>query len=78
MAIFDDGEGLRFNVLPSDPPHYISLFYYGYCHYDMYVSIQSFGGYHLYSGYPSVGSTIEIIPYFSKQVQSNQSKVQIK
>lgn len=65
---FDDGEGLSFSILPYDPSHFISLYYYGYCHYDMYINITTFNGYPVFSGYPRVGSTIEIVSMFNKQL----------
>lgn len=37
---FDDGSYLPpFYVNPYEPPHYISLYYHGYCHQSMQLSI---------------------------------------
>lgn len=52
FGVFDDGEELRtFRMYPHEYPHYISLFYYGYCHYGMNLDIETLSGYRIYSGY---------------------------
>ncbi|KTD53049.1 hypothetical protein Lqui_0004 [Legionella quinlivanii] len=65
---FDDGTTLTpFDVYTFESPHYIDLFYYGYCHKTMYLDIVTFSGYHIYSGYTRVNSTVRIVPYLNKQ-----------
>ena len=65
-GIFDDGQPISFNIYPSEPPHFISLFYYGACHYDMFINITTFGGYNIYSNYTRADSRIDIWPgYYS-------------
>ncbi len=66
-GIFDDGERVGFNVYRNDPPHHVSLFYYGYCHYDMFLDIVTFSGYPVYSGYPTVDTVIEIVPWWASK-----------
>ncbi len=70
---FDDGAALSpFNIYPHEIPHYVSLFYYNYCHANMYLSITS-NGYVIYSGYANVGSTIRIVPYLQGQLKAKVS-----
>ena len=58
---FDDGAPLYpFTIYSYEAPHYISLFYYGYCHYGMDLYIDSYYGYPLYAGYTRRESTIRI------------------
>jgi hypothetical protein len=53
---FDDHSTLNFTVYRGDGPHYISLFYYFYCHNGMYLDILSH--YQLiYSGWIDVART---------------------
>lgn len=62
---FDDGSPLQpFTIYSYEAPHYISLYYYGYCHYGMDLFIDSYYGYNLYSGFTTGGSTVRIVPYF--------------
>lgn len=61
---FDDGMPLDpFTIYSFEAPHYINLFYYGYCHYGMNIFIDSYYGYNLYSGYTTRESTVRIVPY---------------
>ncbi len=62
-GIFDDGVALSpFSVYSYESPHYISLYYYGYCHSGMDLYIDTFYGDHVYSGYVPRYSTIRIVP----------------
>tara|TARA_Y100000588_G_scaffold391249_1_gene499290 strand:- start:1288 stop:1695 length:408 start_codon:yes stop_codon:yes gene_type:complete len=64
-GLFDDGQSITFNIFPGEPPHAISLFYYGACHYEMFINITTFNGYNIYSNYTAVDSKIEVWPgYF--------------
>ncbi|MFI4918011.1 MAG: hypothetical protein ACHP65_00485 [Legionellales bacterium] len=65
---FDDGSTVDFNVYRYESPHYISLFYYFYCHSGMYITVQS-PFYTIYSGWANVNSTILVAPYFNKQAK---------
>lgn len=69
---FDDGSVVDFNIYRYEAPHYISLYYYFYCHNGMYLTIQS--PYNtVYSGYTDVNSTIRIVPYLKKQAKAELS-----
>ncbi|MGQ3890538.1 hypothetical protein [Legionella sp. CNM-4043-24] len=71
---FDDGSTMSpFNMYTWEAPHYISLYFYGYCHRDMYLDIVTFSGYHIYSGYTRPGSTVRIVPYLTNQVKAQIS-----
>lgn len=59
---FDDGSTVDFGIYRYEAPHYVSLFYYFYCHSGMYLTIQSPYGV-VYSSWTSVDSTIQIVPY---------------
>ena len=68
---FDDGSSLiPFNIYSFERPYYISLYYYNYCHRDMFLDIVTFSGYHVYSGYTNTESTIRIVPYLANQVKA--------
>jgi hypothetical protein len=69
LGTFDDGTSINFNVYRYENPHYISLFYYSYCHSGMYLSIASPYG-NVYSGWTNVNSSIRIIPYLNKQAKA--------
>lgn len=71
---FDDQQPLiPFYVEPNDYAD-VSLWYYGYCHPSMYMSIvDSYTGYRFYSNYTAVGSTIYIYPF-----QKNKLKAQVQ
>jgi hypothetical protein len=75
---FDDGAPLSpFNVYRLGIPQYIDLFYYDpmkdkyRCHDDMYLDIVTYNGYHIYSGYTRTGTTVELVPYLTKQIKAN-------
>ena len=68
---FDDGSALiPFNIYSYESPYYISTYYYGYCHSDMYLDIVTFSGYHVYTGYTRTESMIRIVPYLTNQVKA--------
>jgi hypothetical protein len=72
---FDDGTSLQpFDIYSFESPHYISLYYYGYCHYGMNIYINTFGGSYVYSGYTPVGTTIRVVPYLANQLKAEISK----
>lgn len=60
FGLFDDGVRIKFNIFPNDLPHYISLNYNGDCHHDMFLIITTFDGVLVYSGFPSVGSSLKV------------------
>lgn len=63
-GVFDDGEILRpFKVYAHEYPHYISLYYYGYCHYGMDIFIETTYGYRIYADYTRRYETIYISSY---------------
>ena len=70
-GLFDDGIGLQpFSIYSYESPHYISLYYYGYCHAGMNIYIDTYSGYRVYAGYTPTNSTIRIVPYLAKQVKA--------
>lgn len=71
-GVFDDNARLGdFDVFPYEAPHFIDLFYYGYCHASMYINIQSnvYPYSILYQGQTSAGSTLRIYNSLSNSVQ---------
>ena len=77
FGVFDDGVSLEpFNIYSYESPHYISLFYYGYCHDGMDLYIDTFNGSHVYSGYVRRYSTIRVVPslYGNKLSATIQAK----
>lgn len=74
FGVFDDGSSLQpFNVYSYESPHYISLYYYGYCHSGMDIYIDTFRGMRIYGGYTQTNSTIRIEPFFGNQLKANVS-----
>ncbi len=74
-GVFDDGLPMTpFTHYKYEAPHYISLFYYGYCHYGMDVYIDSYYGYNLYSGYTTRESSIRIVPYLKEKAKAEVVK----
>ena len=70
-GIFDDGVSMDpFNVYSFESSHYISLYYYGYCHAGMNLYIDTFSGYHVYSGYTYTRSTVRVVPYLVNQLKA--------
>lgn len=76
-GVFDDGIALEpFSIYSYESPHYISLYYYGYCHDGMDIYIDTFYGAHVYAGYVRRYSTIRVVPsMFGGKVEA---KVQSK
>jgi hypothetical protein len=76
---FDDGSSMiPFNIYSFEGPHYVSLFYYNYCHRDMYLDIITFSGYHIYSGYTSVDSTVRLVPYGTPLTGKSGVKAEVR
>ncbi len=74
-GVFDDGLALSpFNVYSFESPHYISLYYYGYCHAGMNLYIDTWSGYHIYAGYTPTGSTVRVVPYLANQLKAEVVK----
>lgn len=62
-GVYDDGVGLApFTIYSYESPHYISLYYYGYCHSGMDIYIDTLYGAHVFSGYVPRYTTIRIVP----------------
>ena len=70
---FDDGSTIDFNIYRYEAPHYISLYYYFYCHSGMYLTIQSAYGV-VYSGWTNVDSTVRIVPFLNKGAKAELTK----
>ena len=78
-GVFDDGIALEpFNVYSYESPHYISLYYYGYCHNGMDLYVDTFYGAHIYAGYVSRYSTIRIVPSWFGGKQQSKATVEVK
>lgn len=74
-GVFDDDVILRpFNIYRYEYPHYISLYYYGYCHYGMDIHIDTLSGYNIYDGYTRVNTSLHIIPY----MMASKPKIEIQ
>lgn len=74
-GVFDDGVAMQpFNVYSFEAAHYISLYYYGYCHSGMNLYINTWNGYTLWSGYTPVQTSIRIVPYLANQVKAEITK----
>ncbi len=72
FGVFDDGSSLRpFNVYSYDSPHYISLYYYSYCHSGMDIYIDTFRGTRVYAGYTPNNTTIRIVSLFGRQIKAD-------
>ena len=70
-GVFDDGLYMQpFSIYSYESPHYISMYYYGYCHAGMNIYIDTYSGYRIYAGYTSTNSTIRIVPYLAKQAKA--------
>ena len=71
-GVFDDGYPLwPFIIYSYESPHYISLFYDGYCHYGMDLYIETYyEGYPIYSGYTYRKSTVYVSPYLREKVKA--------
>ena len=61
-GMFDDGTPLEpFIIYAYENPHYISLFYYNFCHAGMDIGIDTLSGLHLYHDYTWVNSRLRIV-----------------
>jgi hypothetical protein len=59
---FDDGTPLQpFMIYAYESSHYISLFYYGFCHAGMDVNIDTTSGLRLYNQYTWVNTRLRIV-----------------
>lgn len=75
-GVFDDGLSMDpFNVYSFEAPHYISLFYYGYCHDGMDLYMDTFSGYNIFSGYVPRYTTIRIVP---SRMASQHVKIELR
>jgi hypothetical protein len=67
-GVFDDGDPiLPFNMYSFEAPHYVDLFYDGYCHAGMTLYIDTFSGYRVYAGYTPTHSTVTVAAALTKQ-----------
>ena len=72
---YDDGVPLiPFTIYSYEYSHYIDMFNNGYCHSGMYLSIVTFSGYTIFSGYVFTGSTVHIVPITDKRVAAQITK----
>ncbi len=75
FGIFDDGSSLEpFNIYSFEAPHYISLYYYGYCHEGMEIDIETFYGYPVFSGFVRRGTPLYITPYYGSRLKAQVRK----
>jgi len=71
---YDDGVPLiPFNIYSFEYSHYIDMFYSGYCHNGMYLNIETFDGYPVFSGYVYTGSTIHIVTWYANKIKADVS-----
>lgn len=56
---FDDGAYVDFMVYAFEAPHYINLYYYGYCHSGMYLTLSTWSSI-IYDRWTPTSSTIRI------------------
>ena len=71
----DSSQIVPFDIYSNENPHYVSLYYRDFdgiyrCHNTMYVAIETFNHYPVYSAYTRVGSTINVVPYLNKQIRA--------
>ena len=75
-GVFDDGVYLDpFTIYSFEGPHFISLYFYGYCHQGMDLYIDTWSGYHLYAGYTPRRRSIRIVPYLTNQLKADISEI---
>ncbi len=78
-GFFDDSTYLDpFTIFAFEAPHYISLYYYGYCHAGMNLSILSPYGAVIYSSWTDVHSTIRIIDYLKNGIKGVKAEIATK
>lgn len=77
-GVFDDRVPLApFQIYAYEAPHYIDLFYNGYCHAGMDLYIDSWDWplwYRIYSSWTPVGTSIYAVPYLANQTKIKISK----
>lgn len=63
-GLFDDDSYLDdFTIYRYERPHYVSLFYYNYCHRGMNLTVRTPYYGVIYSGWTPTSSTVRIVPY---------------
>ena len=62
---------IPFRIYSFEFSHYIDMFYSGYCHAWMYLTIETFDGYPIFSNYVYTGSTIHIVPWLYNAIKAN-------
>lgn len=64
---FDDGHPLAvFRIHSGDAPHYVSLYYSGYCHSGMHLTVEDIHPSHhriIYNAWTRTGSTVRTVPH---------------
>ena len=71
FGVFEDGADLDpFNIYSFSAPHYISLYYNGYCHAGIDLDIDTFTGYHVFGYYVRRGTTVLIVPDMMNMVKA--------
>lgn len=72
FGVFDTGVALTPFIIHSfESPHYISLFYFGYCHAGMNIHINTYAGDVVYSAYTIPHTIIRITPFMANHTSSN-------
>ena len=74
FGIFDDSTTVDFFVYRYDPVQYIDLYYHGYCHPNMFITLQTPYS-TIYSNYTDVYSTLTVYPSLAK---ATMEKVEVK
>lgn len=68
---FEDGAELApFPIYFGEYPHYINMFYYGYCHGYIDLNIDSFNRYRMFRGRVFVGESIPAVPYLMNKTSA--------
>lgn len=73
-GVFTDGSRIGFNIYRNDPPHDISLFYHGYCHNSMKITISTPYDGIVYSEWTQVGEVLYVVRNLHN---ANQLKVDV-
>jgi hypothetical protein len=60
---FEDRHSVSFVMHQHDAPHYVNLFWGGYCHRDAHVVVTDAHRRPLYSSFTKVDAIIHIVPY---------------
>ena len=74
LGTFDDNSTVNFYISPNyfERTHYLDLYYYGYCHSGLYLTI-NLPYRTVYSGWVNTDSSLRLVPGFGKNVTAQLS-----